>query len=282
MSTVDSVEPESNSPAKNRQDARRGNAIALLATFSLIGAGVLRSAWATRLDSFDLDEAYHITAGVSYLRLGDYRLNPEHPPLVKLWVAAFLPESFFYLPPLRPLADKVEERHFTADTVYLKNDPDRLQHRVRFAMFLLNGMLLLAFGLAVWRVFHPIVAVGAIAFLLIDPTVAAHMPVVLTDLPVALLASTASLLAFFAFNTLRVRDLALAGLVLGLALATKHSAAVVVAAVALLGIVMGLRGDGDRRIRVQRLVQVLAVLALAWVVLWGLYRQWSVWPHLSF
>jgi hypothetical protein len=45
---------------------------------------VIRSAVATRLDSFTIDEHYHITAGVSYARLGDYRLNPEHPPGVYL------------------------------------------------------------------------------------------------------------------------------------------------------------------------------------------------------
>jgi hypothetical protein len=45
---------------------------------ALLLSGILRSAIATRLDGFDLDEAYHITAGVTYARLGDYRLNPEH------------------------------------------------------------------------------------------------------------------------------------------------------------------------------------------------------------
>jgi hypothetical protein len=60
---------------------------------SIILLGILRSGIATRLDSLDIDEAYHIVAGVSYVRHGDYRLNPEHPPLVKLWVGAFLPQS---------------------------------------------------------------------------------------------------------------------------------------------------------------------------------------------
>lgn len=50
----------------------------------LIGLGVLRSSIATRLDGFSVDEPYHIVAGVSYVRTGDFRLNPEHPPLVKL------------------------------------------------------------------------------------------------------------------------------------------------------------------------------------------------------
>ena len=68
----------------------RRNKIVFGLLLVLILGGILRSAIATRLDSFDLDEAYHITAGVTYVRLGDYRLNPEHPPLIKLWVGTFL------------------------------------------------------------------------------------------------------------------------------------------------------------------------------------------------
>jgi hypothetical protein len=52
--------------------------IRLLILLTLIAFGLTRSAIGTRLDSFLLDEYYHITAGVSYVRLGDYRLNPEH------------------------------------------------------------------------------------------------------------------------------------------------------------------------------------------------------------
>ncbi|KKW28347.1 MAG: Glycosyl transferase family 39, partial [Parcubacteria group bacterium GW2011_GWA2_52_8] len=34
-------------------------------------------------DSGIVDEVAHIPAGYSYLRYGDFRLNPEHPPLLK-------------------------------------------------------------------------------------------------------------------------------------------------------------------------------------------------------
>ena len=43
-------------------------------------------------------------------------------------------------------------------------------------------------------------SVAALAFLVIDPTIAAHLPVVLTDLPVALLEATSVRLAFSAFK----------------------------------------------------------------------------------
>jgi hypothetical protein len=34
-------------------------------------------------DATTFDEVAHIPAGYSYLTQGDYRLNPEHPPLIK-------------------------------------------------------------------------------------------------------------------------------------------------------------------------------------------------------
>lgn len=83
-----------------------------LLMFVVFLLAILRSAVATRLDSFTIDENYHITPGVSYLRTGDYRINPEHPPLVKLWVAAFIPESMLHLGPLQVFNDKGGERHF--------------------------------------------------------------------------------------------------------------------------------------------------------------------------
>jgi hypothetical protein len=56
----------------------------LLLLIALVGFAIFRSYLGTRLDSFTLDEPYHIVAGTSYVRLGDFRLNPEHPPLMKL------------------------------------------------------------------------------------------------------------------------------------------------------------------------------------------------------
>lgn len=56
----------------------------------ILGLGIVRSAILTRLDEFTLDEAYHIVSGVSYVRYGGFRLNPEHPPPVKLWVGSVM------------------------------------------------------------------------------------------------------------------------------------------------------------------------------------------------
>ena len=101
----------------------------------LVGVAVLRSAVTTRLDGFTIDEAYHIAAGVSYVKDHDFRINPEQPPLVKLWVGTIVAATGFHLDPLRRFSDKPGERHFANLTVFRENDPESVQRRTRAAMF---------------------------------------------------------------------------------------------------------------------------------------------------
>lgn len=152
---------------------------------SVVLLGMLRSATGTRLDSFTVDEPWHIVAGTTYARGGGFHLNPEHPPLVKLWVGAAMPEAFRLRAPIA-LSEKTQERDWVEQTLFFDNDASAAQARARVAMWSLHGILLLALGLLLWRAFGLAWAAGSLGFLAIDPTVAAHLPVVMTDLPLAL------------------------------------------------------------------------------------------------
>ena len=239
----------------------------------VVALAIGRSAVATRLDSFTLDEAYHITAGVSYVQRADFRINPEHPPLVKLWVGSFLTVTGFRLSPLRVFQDKVEERSFTQEEVYLHNDPDSVQRRARAAMFALNGLLLAALALALRRAFGGAVALASTLYLAIDPTIAAHLPVVMTDLPVALLASTAMAYSACAFRDWKWNDLVACAIAMGFALGAKHSAPVFCVFIGAVGIVLALLGRDARgpSLRWLRFAGVCGMLAGALVILWGMY-----------
>ena len=54
----------------------------------LFGLFVVCGVVSLRFDSATFDETAHLGAGVAYLETGDFRLNPEHPPLAKLIAAA--------------------------------------------------------------------------------------------------------------------------------------------------------------------------------------------------
>ncbi|HJQ37644.1 MAG TPA: hypothetical protein VKB93_10945 [Thermoanaerobaculia bacterium] len=228
----------------------------------VVSFAAVRSLVATRFDGFTIDEPYHIVSGVSYVERGDFRLNPEHPPLVKLWVGAWLAPSI-QLPRFRALEGKIDERDYHESTVFLRHDPDNLRRRARLAMIAFHMLAFAAFAFAARRVAGAPVALGALLFLAIDPTVAAHMPVVMTDLPVAILSAIAILTAIAAFRTWRGIDVIVASLALGLALGTKHNAIITAAVIAAIGIVMA--------IRAKRVVYFAAMLLGAILVLWSLY-----------
>ena len=50
---------------------------------SILLAAFFLAFFSAREISLTMDELAHIPAGFSYLYKNDYRLNPEHPPLIK-------------------------------------------------------------------------------------------------------------------------------------------------------------------------------------------------------
>jgi Dolichyl-phosphate-mannose-protein mannosyltransferase len=265
--------PVALTPVEHRKSSRISLHRFVFVLLLIVGGAIVRSAIATRLDGFTIDEAYHIAAGVSYVRHADFRVNPEHPPLVKLWVGSLISAAGFRLSSIRPFADKEDERNFTEEDVYLNNDFNSVQRCARIAMWTLNGLLLIALAFAVRRSFGPGVALGTLLFLAIDPTVAAHLPVVMTDLPVSLPSATAVVFAARAFQDWAWRDLFACSIALGLALATKHSAPIFFMFVALTGTMLALVRPDSRpeNSRFSRFAKLSAVAAGALIVLWGFY-----------
>lgn len=232
---------------------------------------VWRSAIGTAQDGFSIDEAWHIVAGTSYARGEGYHLNPEHPPLVKRWVGAWMPDSFKLRPP-QPLKEKEEERRWVQETMYQDNVPAAAQAVSRPAMWTLNGLLLCVLGLLLWRAFGLAWAAGTLAFLALEPTVAAHMPVVMTDLPLGLTLAIAALCTGLLATTWCWRWAVATGLAMGLALTAKHSALAGLAGLALMLVAAaawGLRTSPREALRRTAMGATAALLAL--VVLWGAY-----------
>ena len=147
------------------------NLIFFTAVIVLIAAAIIRSSITTSLDSFTFDEAYHVGAGAAYVQTGDFRLNPEQPPLTKLWTGAYVTLLGYHISPFRQFADKSDERDFVEQDAYVNNDPFVLQARARTAMFALNALLMLCFALAARKVFGDVVAMAAADGLLLPSNV---------------------------------------------------------------------------------------------------------------
>ena len=192
------------------------------ALLGLQGAVMLRSALQ---ETQTYDEAIRLAAGYSHLKTGDYRINPEHPPLGKILAA--LP-----LLPLRPRVPRDDPSWMSRDPaefgrafLYKNQVPaDTMLFRGRLVTMLLT--LCLGAALAVWTRRHFGAAAGLLAVFLyaLDPNVTAHGRYI-TDTVLVSLLSFLAVIAWGAWlRTGKKRDLLWAALALALGLVSGFAA----------------------------------------------------------
>jgi hypothetical protein len=141
----------------------------------------------TRL-SATFDEPGHIAAGYAALAQSDYRLDIEHPPLVRMWAALpllLLPVNASALDAMNAQRPDVVAYNGPFELahrfLYVDNDADRLLYRARFMIVLLG----IALGVAVffwtleWLGWRP--ALVALVVYATEPNIAAHAELVTTD-----------------------------------------------------------------------------------------------------
>ncbi len=253
---------------------RRSLALVAAAVALQVGLAV----HAMRGNSATFDEGTHLPAGYTHLVLGDHRLNPEQPPLVKLLAAAPL---LAVRPQVRTddrAWAEARQWEFGRRFLYRWNDADRLLFLGRLPVVALASGLLVAVFLEARRRFGEGAAAGALGLAALSPEVLAHGALVTTDLGFALF----FFLSVAAFVRLLERTtpgrLVAAGLATGAAFATKFSAPVLVpvlVALALPGLA-GRAGEAPRAAGAgARLLRVTGLLAgvglLALLVVWASY-----------
>jgi 4-amino-4-deoxy-L-arabinose transferase-like glycosyltransferase len=197
---------------------------AWVAVFALLVIQAAQMAFVVHRESLTFDEDDHIFAGYMMQKTGDYGLNPEHPPLVKLLAALPLLGKDLWTPPLQGRDFKTEAYLDGRDFLARNDGPGQ---RLLFRMRLSAGLLALALSLVVFLAAREWFGTGAalVALLLVvfDPNLLANSALVTTDIGVSLF-FLLGIYAFYRFikKPTRVR-LLLAGIAAGLLLATKHS-----------------------------------------------------------
>jgi hypothetical protein len=189
------------------------------------------------------DEAAHLSAGYSYLKTADFRLNPEHPPLIKeLAALPLLPLHLDF--PWGPLWDQAEEWNIGRLFVHENRIPnDTLLFLARLPVLTLS--VLLGWCLFLWgrRLVGAAGALLALALYVLDPNVVAHSGLVTTDLGITLFIFL-SVVAFWRWlETPSPRALLLFGLAVGGAFASKYTALWLPAILGTIGGALLLRGD---------------------------------------
>jgi hypothetical protein len=251
-----------------------GKKWAWAAVFALLVVQAVQVAFVVHRESLTFDEDNHIFAGYMMHKTGDYGLNPEHPPLVKLFATLPLLGRNLWTPPLQSRDFKTEAYLDGRDFLARNDGPGQ---RLVFRMRLTAGLLALALALVVFFAAREWFGTGAglIALLLFvfDPNILANSALVTTDIGVSLF----FLLGIYAFYRYvkqpSLLRLLLAGIAAGLLLATKHSG-ILLAPMLLLLIAWEIlcAPKGTRGRLVLRLTGAFAAIVIIGVlVLWSFY-----------
>lgn len=178
--------------------------------------------------SVTVDEPAHILAGHRHWQCGDFGINPEHPPLLKL--LATVPLNFQKL--VEPgwdcgskLTSKFDSFSF-GNSFLIDNGVDGVVIPARLAAASVSLLLAVLVFFAAREMFGRPEALAALALLAFEPNLIAHGSVVTTDM-VLTATAFAAVYALYRFRGKAgwLRFLA-AGLAFGLLLAAKHSAVV--------------------------------------------------------
>lgn len=163
----------------NRSDWIRTGAVLILfgVVFEILTIHSYRRLSAT------IDEPQHLVDGYAAWTLRDYRVDPDHPPLLRMWAALPLlvtpgikldTHSRYWLP--------FDEWRFCHQFLYQDNDADRLLYRARFMISLLGvllGILVFCWARELAGFWPAAIALG---LLCTEPNLVAHSGLVTTDL----------------------------------------------------------------------------------------------------
>jgi len=179
-----------------------------------------------------IDDSMHMPAGYSYLLTHDYRLNQEHPPLIKLLSGLGLWKLHPYFPFESPGWQqaaapgdpedgmvRIEEAFFESNAKQF----EQIAFYGRLPVLIIPLLLLLAVWWITRRLFGPIPALIAVFLLATEPNIVGNAIVVQDDVAAALVLLLFVIAVKRFMTDARVTGACVLGGALGLALVTKYS-----------------------------------------------------------
>ncbi len=221
-------------------------------------------------ESATWDEPLELAAGYSYWRTGDFRLNPEHPPLHKLAAAAPLLLFDLTLPNDDPSWRTKDQIAFSTKFLYENRLPATKILFLGRLPGILASVALVLFVLVWGRRLGSVPAISAAWLLAFDPNIIAHGHYVKNDVWLALTSLVACAAWIRCLREPSFKNRVLAGLGLGAALATKHSALLLLPCWFCTLFLLGLLRPG-RRVVQHGLLSLVSAAAIGYLVLLSFY-----------
>lgn len=237
------------------------------------------------------DETVHLFAGYSYLKWGDYRVNPEHPPLIKMLAAAPLLALNLNTSGITPRQryivqlDKNYGWVLAHRFVFGDNDAETLFFYARIVMVFLAVALALCVGCWARELYGIEAALIALFMVCFDPNIIAHSSIVQTDVPFALVFFSATFFLWRSLQQLTWFNLTATALLFAAAAVTKFSFVTIIPIWLVLGAVtifsskplyspITIPQEITGRLRKAALVGTILILSvlLGYLAIWSAYQ----------
>ncbi len=261
----------------NLRSAKRHHAYEIAALCLLLIVLSLQLFFSVRRESQTWDEANHIFTGYRTWTDADYGLNPEHPPLLKLFVTVPLLS-------LQPKSPPLEERFFKEDAFLrgkeflYQNDPEKILSRTRTLAATLTLLAALIVFLGTREMFGTGAAFIALALFTFDPNLLAHGALITTDVGLACFMFLSVYMFYRFVKAPSALRLIMAGAAVGLVLAVKHTGLLVLPILLLLTVceivlnVFAPNRENISRHALKLLGSLALITLIGWLVLWSCYR----------
>jgi 4-amino-4-deoxy-L-arabinose transferase-like glycosyltransferase len=248
-----------------------------------------QTAWhGCRGKSATADESPALVASWVLVHDGDFRVEPEDPPLFRYYVAAGtraqdMPRDHESRLWKVLLSDPFALFNFTWNTLYRTagTDADALLAAARMRMILLGILLGALIAWWSWRLAGPLAAVVALAMFCFDPNFLAHTPLIKSDVATALLFLSLMMSVWFLGERATARRMITTALLLGTLIMTKTTG---ILGIPILMVALLCRACGPAEWRIlrwttrTRLARVFAASAIVagamlvvYVVMWSSY-----------
>jgi Dolichyl-phosphate-mannose-protein mannosyltransferase len=257
-------------------NVRRTHGIALLLLLVLVAELII----SVRRQSLSWDEGDHIFAGYQSWKAADFGVNPEHPPLVKALATLPLLAMHLRTPAPKGLAFFKDEAYFDGRDLIYDNGglatANRIIFRARMFAAVLSLLMALLVYLAALEMFSPMAGLFALTLIVFEPNLIAHGAYVTTDMGITCF-MFATVFALFRFRERPSwKTLPLLGLATGLALASKHSAVLLLPIALALGVCEVIApGSGERRVETRKDIARQYAIAFAGAASIGLIILWA-------
>ena len=218
--------------------------------------------------------SHHIASGYSYVKVGDYRMNPSSPVLIRAMMGVPLLFMDLSIPTDHVSWQTNDSPVFGHLFLYEYNDnADKIVFLSRIPILILSCILALLLYAWARKLYGPGAGMFALFLYTFSPNVLGNSGVAMTDIGGSLFIFLSVFTFWFFLKQKCTSRLILSGIAFGLAQSAKHSAVILLPILALVTIadIFVSKERGGKIYALKGIKELFLILVIGMVTLWGMY-----------